>query len=130
MKDYSLGFKDRIVLITGGTGGIGWRCAELFSQHGARVIACSHDAAEIERRIPQANPLVAMRLMDVRLESSILDIFDNEPLIKSEGLDILINCAGLQLLGSVEQTTLAMWNTSWTSTSPAHFWRPSTQYQR
>ena len=110
MKDHSLGLKDRIVLITGGAGGIGWRCAELFSQHGARVIACSPDRADITRRIPQANPLIAMRFMDVKLESSIVDIFDNEPLIKSEGLDILVNCAGLQLMGSAEQTTLAMWN--------------------
>ena len=67
MKDYSLGLKDRIVLITGGAGGIGWRCAELFSQHGARVIACSPDRADITRRIPQANPLIAMRFMDVKL---------------------------------------------------------------
>ena len=40
-----LGLRDRHVLITGGTRGIGLACARLFLQEGARVTLCGRSAA-------------------------------------------------------------------------------------
>ena len=110
MTDLNFNLKNKIVLITGGTGGIGWRCAELFGLHGARVIVSSHDKTEVALRKASTGARVSVRHMDVRLEPSIKKLFITQPWLKSEGLDVLINCAGVQLIGNAENTSLAMWN--------------------
>jgi NAD(P)-dependent dehydrogenase (short-subunit alcohol dehydrogenase family) len=42
-------FQDRVVLVTGGTGGIGLACAEAFQRLGAEVIATGATDVEVER---------------------------------------------------------------------------------
>ena len=38
--------KDKVILITGGTSGIGLACTELFARHGAKVVTMSIQAEE------------------------------------------------------------------------------------
>jgi NAD(P)-dependent dehydrogenase (short-subunit alcohol dehydrogenase family) len=45
-----LGLKDKVVLITGGSKGIGLACAFAFAAEGARVAIASRDAANLARR--------------------------------------------------------------------------------
>jgi NAD(P)-dependent dehydrogenase (short-subunit alcohol dehydrogenase family) len=47
--------------------------------------------------------------MDVRLEDQVRDVFDSSELLAG-GVDVLVNCAGIQRLGSVVDTDLADWN--------------------
>jgi NAD(P)-dependent dehydrogenase (short-subunit alcohol dehydrogenase family) len=110
MKVDKTDFVGSLVVITGGTGGIGWRCAELFSKRGATVIACSHDAQQTAQATSRAEPGIHVRTVDVRSEASIAKFFEAEPLIVNGGVDVVVNCAGLQILGTTEQTSLEAWN--------------------
>ena len=103
-------FDGRTVVITGGTGGIGWRCATLFAARGAQVVACGHDPEELAHAGAVAPARVYVRAMDVRDEASIAGFFEADPLLQGAGIDALVNCAGIQRLGTVEQTSLETWN--------------------
>ncbi len=100
--------QDRIVLITGGSLGIGLAVAREFLVNGAKVVVCgrkkaSLDAAEKEiyREFPKADfsTFVCDVTKPEELENMVAFIDD-----KHEGLDILINNAGT---GSEEKSMTA-----------------------
>jgi NAD(P)-dependent dehydrogenase (short-subunit alcohol dehydrogenase family) len=102
-------FEGKLVVVTGGTRGIGWRCAELFAAAGAQVLACSHDPEEVAHAAALAPSGIHAATMDVRDESQVRALFEGERRLAA-GVDILVNCAGIQRLGSVPDTDLATWN--------------------
>jgi NAD(P)-dependent dehydrogenase (short-subunit alcohol dehydrogenase family) len=110
MDHHAYDFAGRIVVISGGTSGIGWYCAQLFAKYGATVLACGHDKAEIEQASSAAPRGVHARLMDVRSEASVAALFTTDALVADVGIDALVNCAGIQRLGAADQTTLDDWN--------------------
>jgi NAD(P)-dependent dehydrogenase (short-subunit alcohol dehydrogenase family) len=102
-------FEGKVVVITGGTRGIGWRCVERFSRYGASVLACGNDAVQIAEAERQAPPGVQVAAMDVRLDDQVRNVFATSRLL-AEGVDVLVNCAGIQRLGNVVDTDPATWD--------------------
>ena len=66
--------KDKVILITGGTSGIGEACTELFCEHGAKVVAMSIQAVEgerLEERLTARGLCCAFHYGDVSQESHV-----------------------------------------------------------
>ena len=77
---------NQLVLVAGGTSGIGYETAKYLSNKGYKVIICG-------RRLIQSNDLISIK-SDIRSDNSILSLY--EEVIKKYGnLDGLIFCAGI-----------------------------------
>jgi NAD(P)-dependent dehydrogenase (short-subunit alcohol dehydrogenase family) len=102
-----LGLKGRLVLITGGSKGIGLACAKAFLGEGANVAICSRSAANIEAalaELPGAHGFIA----DLTNEEAAAELLAE---IGSKlGLpDVLVNSAGAAKRVPPEELTLTAW---------------------
>jgi 3-oxoacyl-[acyl-carrier protein] reductase len=86
------GLRDRGVLITGGTSGIGLATARRFQQEGARVFVCGIDAGELETVTSELS--IPGAVADVRLERDVARLV-NEAAAAMDRIDVLINNAGI-----------------------------------
>ena len=86
--------KNKVVIVTGGTSGIGFAIAKLFSEEGARVVIAS-DKSENGNDIAKSISSDCFFVQtDVREESQIKNLL-SETIKKFERLDILVNSAGV-----------------------------------
>ena len=98
--------KDKVILITGGTSGIGRATVQLFASEGARV-AFTGRRAELGR-------LLAERLEAVYIQADQRQKEDCERAVAQTleafgRIDILFNNAGIVVSGTAETTTEADW---------------------
>jgi NAD(P)-dependent dehydrogenase (short-subunit alcohol dehydrogenase family) len=93
----------KVALITGGASGIGAATCRLFAEAGAKVVIAdvsSKAAQELSSQLPAALAVEC----DVTREDSVAAAFS-----KVETLDILVNCAGIGLVGGIAETELDDW---------------------
>jgi NAD(P)-dependent dehydrogenase (short-subunit alcohol dehydrogenase family) len=90
-------FSDLVAVVTGGGSGIGAACADLLTERGARVAVL--DRAPGDRHLP----VVA----DV---SGPLDDAMASVATALGGIDILVNCAGISAVGTVEDASDEEWH--------------------
>jgi 2-keto-3-deoxy-L-fuconate dehydrogenase len=91
---------NRIALITGGSSGIGEATARAFTRAGAACIILSIDRPQAEAlaaELPGASAIVC----DVTDESAV-----DAAIAAIPHLDILVNSAGIGLVGNIEETSL------------------------
>lgn len=90
---YLLSFSGKVVLITGGSRGIGFSTAKLFSENGAHVIITSKDKSRLEKSASNLVNTIGIAA-DIRNETDVKNVI--EQTIKKFGrLDILVNNAGI-----------------------------------
>jgi NAD(P)-dependent dehydrogenase (short-subunit alcohol dehydrogenase family) len=80
-------FRDRRVLVVGGSSGIGAGIAAAFAQHGAAVTVTGASAAEVDAANSDAVRAAALDVRDAAAVASLIGGFDH--------LDVLVNCAGV-----------------------------------
>jgi short-subunit dehydrogenase len=100
--------KDKTVIITGASSGIGRACAEVFSGLGARVVIAARNEdklKEIAQNLRDKNREVLPVKADVSIENDCRNLVDQS--IKRFGkVDVLINNAGISMRGLFKDTSL------------------------
>lgn len=91
----------KVVLITGVSSGIGRAAATKFAQQGCRVFGTVRNTAKA-----QAIPDVVLIEMDIRDEASI-ERGVQSIIAQAKRIDVLVNSAGVTLLGAMEETSIA-----------------------
>ena len=91
----------KVALITGGASGIGEATTRMFSGAGAQVVIVDIDLPRAQA-LAQSLPTASAHRCDITNEAEVQNLFS-----QISALDILFNCAGIGLVGNVEETELA-----------------------
>ncbi|MER2106022.1 MAG: SDR family oxidoreductase [Solibacillus sp.] len=107
-----LGLQNKIVLVTGGSKGIGFYSALQFVKEGARVAIAARDAQGLEDAQAEIQRLTGADVLtfatDVANEQECKRIVE-ETAAHYGGLDVLINNAGTASANSFEDVDSALW---------------------
>ena len=90
-----INFKNKNVLITGATGGIGGELVKKFITLGANVLATGTKAEKLDT-IKKQYPNIKVKRFDISEHSRIEEFIDNV-VLELGGLDILVNNAGTNM---------------------------------
>lgn len=119
-RSYDL--KNKVVLITGGSRGLGLVMAREFAAHGARLVICARDAEELERaraELSGSGADVLAVVADVTLQEDIERLRENVH-ARFGQVDVLVNNAGVIAVGPAEEMTIA----DYEEAMQTHFYGP------
>jgi NAD(P)-dependent dehydrogenase (short-subunit alcohol dehydrogenase family) len=115
-------FRDKTVLITGGSRGLGLVLAREFGRAGARVAICARDTDELERAradLQQRGTSVLAVPCDVTERAQVTEMV-NTVRQHFGRVDVLVNNAGVIQVGPMEVMTIE----DYEEAMKAHFWGP------
>lgn len=131
-----LGLADRVAVVTGALGGIGWASARALARHGASVVLVARqEGEEIDERVAQLTAETGGDHLGVRcdvrrrdeIQSTVRAVF-----AKYKRLDILVNNAGVlddALIGMMTDEAIA--NVFETNTfAPMHFMQAASRLMK
>jgi NAD(P)-dependent dehydrogenase (short-subunit alcohol dehydrogenase family) len=107
-----LGLKDKVVLVTGGTRGIGADIARGFAEEGARVTICARTQADLDARSAEIARATGAAVIGVSVDLSRRGEPERlvEHVVSRFGrLDVLVNSAGVAPGGNIEELTDDDW---------------------
>jgi len=88
-----LQLKGKVAIVTGGSRGIGFQTAKIFSENGADVIISSKNAEQLKNAANQLKNTIPIAA-DIRNEKEVRNVVE-ETIKKFGKIDILINNAGI-----------------------------------
>ena len=105
----NIDFKDRIVIVTGGTRGIGAAIAKMFELNNAQVIATGTNKLLLDELNREAKSSgISYMHLDFTSTPSVESFLDS---IESLGkVDILANCAGVNKISPVDEISIEDWD--------------------
>ncbi len=103
-----MGLKDKRVLVTGASKGIGLAAAKGFAAEGAKPIIVSRTEADLERAVKSIKQETG-----VDVEWRAVDLSDGDAARKLEDIDILVNNAGAIPAGTLDEIEEPRWREAW-----------------
>lgn len=102
-----LGLEGKVVLVTGGSKGIGLACAEAFAAEGARIAICSRSRDNVERaRLELKDAFgIAADLSDAAAAGAMIDAVEK----RVGPVDVLVNSAGAARRTPADELTPEVW---------------------
>ena len=98
---------DKVAIITGAASGLGLASARRLAEEGARVVLADINLKQ-GQAVADEIPGARFEHLDVTREANWIELIDK--VIADVGrLDILLNCAGIVRLASIEDTTEEIW---------------------
>lgn len=100
-------FEGQVVLVTGGSKGIGLACARAFLGDGAKVAVCSRAQENIDRALAMLPGAfgIAADLVDARAAARVVEAVES----RLGPIDILVNSAGAARRTPPDELTPALW---------------------
>ncbi len=102
-------FKNKTIIVTGGTSGIGKVSAVQFLESGGKVIVLGRVESKILEELKLYEDRLSFYKCDLSKHEEIKEVFQS---IKSKfnSIDVLVNNAGIQTYGNVVDTNEALWD--------------------
>ncbi|MDC0457865.1 SDR family oxidoreductase [Alphaproteobacteria bacterium] len=109
---FDLGLKNKVVVITGGSDGLGYASAELLSSQGAKVVICGRRGDYLKEKAQIISKKTNNEVLDV--QADVCKTEDCKRLIEQtmttfKKVDILVNNAGASAAGMFEDVTDKIW---------------------
>jgi NAD(P)-dependent dehydrogenase (short-subunit alcohol dehydrogenase family) len=103
----NLGLDGKVVLVTGGSKGIGLACASAFAAEGARIAICSRSQDNVDRALAELKDAfgVAADLIDAAAASAMIDAVES----RLGPVNVLVNSAGAAKRTPADELTPAAW---------------------
>lgn len=104
--------KNKVVVITGATGGIGRKLVKELDKEGARFVLVSKSEEELQNLLKTLNGKDnTYYVCDLSIQEEVVKLA-KEIKSKFEYVDILINLAGIGIYKPIEEVSLDDWNSS------------------
>src|SRR5438094_721606 len=106
-----MGFEGKVVIVTGGSAGIGAAIVRLFAREGARVSFCARSeqpGRDMEHELRAQGHDVVFWISDSACEAQARSLL-SQTVDRYGGLDILVNIAAVSRLVPVEEMSLNAW---------------------
>ncbi len=110
MSDISFGLEDKVVLVTGGSRGIGLDTARRLVEEGAKVVICARKQEGLDAAVEQLGGDVLAVAAHVGKPDQVEALFQ-AVMDKHDRLDVLINNVGMNIMtGAIADTDPGLWS--------------------